>query len=310
MEDTLNQHEVDGTEVGTEGTNEGPSPEVINKAKAMGWIERENFRGDPERFVDADEFIRRGEDLMPILKANNRQLQERLNQTNSKNSQLAQQVQELQESMTALQKVHIREAKGRVARQTNELRLQIEQARVDREPEKVVELQQELDELEREAEALEEEPTPVRKTAPTQVDDVQGLEMVRTWQDETEWFEKDRKMTMFAKQLAAELRKDPQYNHLVGRPYLDEIARQTETEFNYRKSGVNRTSGGSNSGARSTPSATARGKSFGDLPAEAQAACLSDTRDSRLVGPNRAFKTADDYKKYYAKLYFGEQENV
>jgi hypothetical protein len=38
------------------------------KAKRMGWVEKERFRGDKSKWVDADEFVERGETELPILR--------------------------------------------------------------------------------------------------------------------------------------------------------------------------------------------------------------------------------------------------
>ena len=40
--------------------------ETQAKAEKLGWIPPERFKGDPERFVDADAYIERGE-IAPLL---------------------------------------------------------------------------------------------------------------------------------------------------------------------------------------------------------------------------------------------------
>lgn len=42
------------------------SPEIIERAKAMGWVEEEHFKGKG-KFVDAETFVRNGETRLPIL---------------------------------------------------------------------------------------------------------------------------------------------------------------------------------------------------------------------------------------------------
>ena len=44
------------------------------QARAMGWHPLDEFRGDPSQWVDASEFIRRGENMLPVLRKNNREL--------------------------------------------------------------------------------------------------------------------------------------------------------------------------------------------------------------------------------------------
>lgn len=50
------------------------SPEVVAEARQLGWVPQEEFRGDQSRWVDADSFVKRGHEVMPILKANNARL--------------------------------------------------------------------------------------------------------------------------------------------------------------------------------------------------------------------------------------------
>jgi hypothetical protein len=55
-------------EAGTE-TAAAPDPETESRAKAMGWAPKDEWRGPEDRWVDADVFVKRGEEVMPILKA-------------------------------------------------------------------------------------------------------------------------------------------------------------------------------------------------------------------------------------------------
>lgn len=56
--------------------DDGPSSE--DQALRMGWTPKEQFKGDPAKWVDAETFIRRGEEFLPFLKANNKRLEDAL----------------------------------------------------------------------------------------------------------------------------------------------------------------------------------------------------------------------------------------
>ena len=49
---------------------EGPS--IEDRARLMGWHDRDEFDGAPERWTPADEFVRRGEEILPVLRENQR----------------------------------------------------------------------------------------------------------------------------------------------------------------------------------------------------------------------------------------------
>ncbi len=51
-----------------------PSPEVIKEAQTLGWVPKERFKGREAEWVDADEFVRRGREILPILKKDKEKL--------------------------------------------------------------------------------------------------------------------------------------------------------------------------------------------------------------------------------------------
>ena len=57
-------------------TDEGEVVPIEQRAKDMGWAPREEWRGDPERWIDAEQFVHRGEEILPILRSTNRKLQD------------------------------------------------------------------------------------------------------------------------------------------------------------------------------------------------------------------------------------------
>jgi hypothetical protein len=51
----------------SENINEGTPivGETEQEAKRMGWVEKEKFKGDPDRWVEADKFVERGKNELP-----------------------------------------------------------------------------------------------------------------------------------------------------------------------------------------------------------------------------------------------------
>lgn len=45
------------------------SPELIDEAKRMGWVDRSEWRGKPELWREPDEYVRRGHEVVPIMRA-------------------------------------------------------------------------------------------------------------------------------------------------------------------------------------------------------------------------------------------------
>jgi hypothetical protein len=54
-------------EVAPDQDNADPAAEVEERARRMGWVPREEFRGEPGTWRDAAEFVERGTNLLPVL---------------------------------------------------------------------------------------------------------------------------------------------------------------------------------------------------------------------------------------------------
>jgi len=49
---------------------DAPSPEIEAKAREIGWVPRDQWRGNPDVWRPADEYVRRGEEVLPIVRSN------------------------------------------------------------------------------------------------------------------------------------------------------------------------------------------------------------------------------------------------
>jgi hypothetical protein len=66
-----------GTDIpgeGEEQTVETTERDFEAEAKEHGWSPKEDFKGDPSRWVDAEAFMKRADEMMPLLKAQNQKL--------------------------------------------------------------------------------------------------------------------------------------------------------------------------------------------------------------------------------------------
>lgn len=70
--------ELEAPEFEPNAPPEPPAPPTAEeRARSMGWHPLEEYRGPPRRWVDAETFIKRGEEELPILRQQNRNLTER-----------------------------------------------------------------------------------------------------------------------------------------------------------------------------------------------------------------------------------------
>ena len=73
--------------------------EVETRALAMGWQPKEQFKGDPSKWRPAEEYVQRGEELLPIVQASERRLRQE--------NQLRQQVNVFQDLRDLLRQIQV-----------------------------------------------------------------------------------------------------------------------------------------------------------------------------------------------------------
>ena len=62
-------------------SNNEIAQEVFQEAESQGWVPKERFRGNEADWVDADTFVKRGREILPILRKNNENLVKDLQST-------------------------------------------------------------------------------------------------------------------------------------------------------------------------------------------------------------------------------------
>ena len=73
--------------------------EAEERARQSGWTPLEGFKGDPDKWVDADAWNERTDSVMPILKATNLRLEEALETTKNELGATKQELLNLKKTM-------------------------------------------------------------------------------------------------------------------------------------------------------------------------------------------------------------------
>lgn len=273
-----------------------PNAAVEKQARALGWVPEAEFRGDKAKWSSAEQFIERADQLMPILRQNNKRLQAELLTRDAKLDTVTQQLTGALSAIDKLEK-HYTEANKRaveIARQ------QLKDEYADADPARQLEIQEELADIrERERAATATPTTPAKKDTPTYEDNTNPE--FKEWSEEhKDWYGVDKKRTKTILRIAEDLKDEGET--LTGRPFLDKCFALLEEQ----ESGQSDDTPPSKVEGGTAPRQSARGggKSWNDLPADAKQACLGDAED--LVGPNKRYKTLDEWKKRYTSIYFSE----
>lgn len=277
--------------------------QVEQEAKSMGWVPLEQFKGNPDNWVEAEEFLDRGKHLMPILQSNNKRLQQQLLQRDQKIDNLT---KKLESTSTAIEKLerHYTEANKRaVETAKNSLKAELRQAREDGDIDAEERILGELGDLQQRERDAARQPVKEKKDPPageTVPSDVQA------WYRDNSWFggtsTEDRAKTKAVTRIAEDLRDEG--SELMGREFMDEALRiYEEQQGNPPKSEQRRPATKVENGATRGTNGGG-GKSFASLPKEAKEACWEDLDD--LVGEGKRYKTQAEWEAAYAKIYYAE----
>jgi hypothetical protein len=251
-----------------EGSQEAPQEaQYESEARAQGWVAKEEFRGSENDWVDAETFVRRGKEIMPILRKNNEKLLKELSEAKKAAEEARQAAREFREFQ-----------KEQFERKAKDLEAQLEQLKIAKRDainegsgDRVLAIDDAMDEL-KEQRTQAKEDLKAAELKAKEVPQVTADPILNEWMDRNDWFGKDAKLTGIANGLGVELRKENP--GLVGKAFLEkldaELAEMIPSKFG-KKTTFNPMEGTPNGTAR--PAASSGKKSYNNLPAEAKAAC-------------------------------------
>ncbi len=272
-------------------------PDVQKQAEQMGWIPPSRFRGDPERFVDADTYIKRGEEVLPIVREQNKRLHTELDAVKADAAKTQAALKAAQTAIDQMEERHTVATQKAVEDARKQLKAQLAAASEAGDHEGVAELTDKLTLM-----ATAEVPAAKAPVAtPTPPVFVPPPELIE-WNSENPWFGQDKRKTALALAVAQELRDGGETSQ--GRTFFDKVLVEVDKTLGVqapRGDKVEGARGGSDGGeARSS----GRGKGYAALPADAKSACDAEAR--RFVGEGKKYKTQADWRNRYAEIYFGE----
>jgi len=270
-EEELNELEASGAEA---------------EAREMGWVPKDEFRGDPEKWVTAAAFVEHGRHVMPIMRKNNERLLAEQSRMRTQLAEVSRQLEAAREDFTTLEEFHNEEVTRRTEELRKQLKANMKTARESGDVDAEIEATDQLTRLNTQvAEVEDEEERPARKNG---AEAPQFTPEYLAWKEHNDWFDVDPERTYEAMAVAARLnRENPQ---LKGAAFYAAVDKALATATPRRQTKVGASAGGASQGG-------VGGRTYADLPAEAKAAC--DKYAKKFVNPNGRFKTAQDYQKHY-----------
>lgn len=249
-----------------------------DRARRLGWVPKDDFKGDPDKWRPADEFLSRGEQILPILRRDNEKLHDRL----SKFERLIAEKDEATKEVLE----YTRKSEDRAyQRARSDIQREIEAAAANADPNTVRQKMAELDKL--------EENKPVAPKQRTEAAASPAVDPeIQDWLGKNDWYGKDRALNGYATDIWSQLERDAPGMTTAER--LAETKKRTVDKFP-EKFGINPRREGAAAVAEPGSAATGRkktGKTYEDLPADAKRAC------DRFVKMIPGY-TKEDYTKNY-----------
>jgi gas vesicle protein len=280
--------------------------EIEVKAKEMGWIPKDEFRGDPAKWTDAAEYVARGENLLPIVRAQNRELSGEVKSLREEVKNLRETNAASAEAIQALKDFNSAENRRVLKAQADATRQALIEAKKEGDPEAEVRLTEQLADEKKALETAEAGKTkgyPKPEGRPNgEGEDFTKTADWKAWATDNPWFGADKKRSALAFGVAEELRSDPAHKTLIGRKFLDKVTEEVEKIFNPQQQG--RQQSKVEGGARGTGDGGGSGQSYSDLPKDARDIC--ERQATKLVGKGRAFEDIEAWRKHYTKEFFSE----
>lgn len=269
--------------------------EVEARARRWGWRPQEEFRGPKDKWIDAREFVERGENDLPILR-------ERLRTADSREIKREREVKELTDKVAEMGGVlsefaeYNRTSEQRAyERARRDIKNEIQEAVAEGDVAKFNEKQAELDDLEKTAPkpkpAATTQTQPAAPAAPAAPAKPQISEVVQTWLDDkdNDWFHKNVPMSGWATYAHGENVK----NGMSEAESLRAISEDARKTFpNYFENPARKAPGSVTPPSPPRKMVEKKGKTFEDLPKEAQKQC------DRFVKQIAGF-TREQYLKDY-----------
>ena len=244
--------------------------EIINRAKMMGHIPKEEFRGDPEKWVPADKYA---ENLMPILRSQLGKYETEISSLKSTLEAQRKTTEKILKMSEKSQKIAYEQAKKDIMREQA-------QAVSDGDVEKWQKLEEKKESLPQPEVIVAEEPkNPIYDQ----------------WAAQNSWInEPDSDMAIFANSYGPIVQE--KYPNISYPELLKKVEEKVKEVFPQKFSNPNRQNQTVvDTGAPTTPSKSK--KTYNNLPADAKALCDQNVKDG-------LYKT----KEEWVKVYYEEEE--
>lgn len=281
---------------------------VEDQAKALGWVPQEEFRGNPANWVDAQEFLDRGEETPSALRSDRRRLLAKVQELEAKDTAREREIASIRSNVGELVKTSVAEARAKADADIKDLRKQLVEVRRSGTPEEEVEIEERLEEAKEARAAIKDEPAVEVKPAAKANGAVtpEAQQAMKEFVAENPWFNTDPVMAGAMNAVIYETIRSPEAQGMTPKQVLDKAAAQVRERFGVEEEEKPARRQKVETGGATVVNRGTRGRGYADLPAEAKATAMR--QEARFVGPGKAFKTAKEWQDHYAENFDWREE--
>jgi hypothetical protein len=268
-EQTMESHQ----EVTEHAENPNTEPTIEETAHTMGWVPKEEFRGNPDYWTDAETFVKKGHDELPVLRSNVKNMSRKMI--------------ELEKTLIDQQKFHENNTKAQVERAKEEalanMRAAAEEGDMDA-----------FDRAQKAHNSIEEP-----KFEPRPGPDPELTALQEQWKEDNPWYSKDVLLMKEADEMSAYIAQARP--ELIPQQNLDATAKAIVDKYPHKFQNQRRKQPApvASGGRKPSPS----GKTFNSLPQEAKDA-FARMQKMKIMSDDGAKKQGfSDAKDQYVKTY-------
>ena len=272
-EQTQGQADGDSTSPDANADTQQQARDYEAEARSHGWTPKDDFKGDPTRWVDAETFVKRADEVMPFLKKQNAALKREIDDMRRQQKKAADFFSKAEERA--------------YNRAMTDLQAKMDEAVESGDRDAARKVLKDMDDLKSDftSERMEAEPKE-KEDGPEVV--AQAQQAIRDWIDGSDWYFTDEKKTKYADmQSDLIIKEHGQLHKFPGGidAALAEIDKRVQRKFAERPP-VQTSGAGNRSGTGKT------GRSYSDLPADAKRLCDKWVSQGLI-------KSREDYVKSY-----------
>jgi hypothetical protein len=275
--------------------NQGPDPEVLAEARRGGWRPKEEFNGDPNVWVDAGTFVKRGREVLPHVQRHAAKLEQELATERAGRIKLEREQEELRTQITGLTAFQTELAGKERERIRNELAAELHAARESGDTQAEARI---LGQLSTPPPAAKPPVQQQQRQEPTQQQVPQAM---TDWLAENAWAKNPVYMQAMSVE-GAELRAAGKLTGMDLTAQLNATAKIVAEKYMPNRSNISRAESGSRgSGSGGGGQQQVDGPTFEGLSAQAKAECDAQGERMGLVGKGKSFATLVDWRKHYVQ---------